>query len=464
MPVYPANVTAPKLTTRNLVPLLLGLTLNPINSSIIATALVPIGDAFHANAEQTAWLIAALYLATSVGQPLMGRLADIYGAIPVFYAGLVLTALAGAGGSLSPSLGVLVGWRVVLGLGTSAAYPAAMILLRRFAADEAGHLRPGALSAVTIAGQVSIVIGPTLGGLLVQLAGWRSTVLVVVPVALCAGVLGAFWLPRGTTPRGEARGSIREIDFAGIATFAAGLTLLLVMLLHPQSVSPYAVAGMILSFALWFVIERRSDAPFIDVRMLAQSGQLVAVYARYVGIYTIFYSVFYGFPQWLEQAHHATPAQAGLLMLPTSLVAIACAMFGSRLKPRLSLLLGCIGALAGAVMLLLLHAESSGLAVMAASAVLGIPNGMNPVSEQATLALHARPSHMGVASGLLRTAGYIGAMLASSLIAITFGGGISGDRPLHTMATVLVTLAAILVVVSGMRALRAARETRVRSY
>jgi len=430
--------------------MLLGLTLNPINSSIIATALVPIGDAFHANAAETAWLIAALYLATSVGQPLMGRLADIYGAVPIFYAGLVLTTLAGIGGALAPTLSVLIAWRVVLGLGTSAAYPAAMILLRRFAADEEGRLRPGALSAVTIAGQVSIVVGPTIGGLLVQFGGWRWTIVVVVPVAILAGILGAMWLPRGTTPHGDARGSIREVDFAGIATFAAGLTLLLVTLLHPRSVSWWVVGAMVACFVAWLLIERKIDAPFIDVRMLARNGRLLAVYARYVGIYTIFYSVFYGFPQWLEQAHRATPAQAGLLMLPTSLVAIACAMLGARLRPKTALLLGCTGALAGAIVLFGLHSHSAAYAILAASAVMGIPNGMNPVSEQATLALHAHVRYMGVASGLLRTAGYIGAMLASSLIAITFTGG-ANDAALHTMALVLVILAALLVIVSGAR-------------
>lgn len=443
------------LTARNLTPLLLGLTLNPINSSIIATALVPIGDAFHANAAETAWLIAALYLATSVGQPLMGRLADIYGAIPVFYAGLLLTTIAGIGGSLSTSLTLLIAWRVVLGLGTSAAYPSAMILLRRFAADSSGRLRPGALSAVTIAGQVSIVVGPTLGGLLVQYGGWRATVIAVVPVALCAGIIGAFWLPRGTTPRGEARRSIRRIDVPGILTFAAGLTLLLVALMHPRSLSLYVPIGCVACFAAWYLIERRSGAPFIDVRMLASNHSLLAVYGRYVGIYTIFYSVFYGFPQWLEQAHHATPAQAGLLMLPTSLVAIACALVGSRLAPRTSLLFGCFGALAGCVLLLMLHAQSGSYAILAASAVLGIPNGMNPVSEQATLAMHARPSEMGVASGLLRTAGYVGAMLASSLIAITFSGGIAGEHPLHLLATILIAIAAVLVVVAAIRAAKA---------
>lgn len=439
-----------QLTPRNLVPLLLGLTLNPINSSIIATALVPIGDAFHATAAETAWLIAALYLATSIGQPLMGRLADMYGAVPIFYAGAVLTTLAGVGGSLAPSLDVLIGWRVVLGLGTSAAYPAAMIMLRRFAADEDGRLEPRALSAVTIAGQVSIVVGPTIGGLLVLFAGWRATIVAVVPVALLAVIFGMVWLPRGTTPRGAARGSTAGIDFGGILTFAAALTLLLVTLLHPRSPSPYVLVAMVICFAAWFAIELRTGAPFIDVRMLARNGRLVAVYARYIGIYTIFYSVFYGFPQWLEQAHHATPAQAGLLMLPTSLVAIGCAMLGARLRPKIALFVGCAGALFGCILLFGLHAQSAAFAILAVSAVLGIPNGMNPVSEQVTLALHAHVDYMGVASGLLRTAGYVGAMLASSLIAITFRGG-AHDSALHSLAFVLVTIAIVLVAVSGVR-------------
>ena len=208
------------------------------------------------------------------------------------------------------------------------------------------------------------------------------------------------------------------------------------------------------SFACWYVIERRTAAPFIDVRMLARNRALMAVYARYVAIYTIFYAVFYGFPQWLEQARHASPAQAGLLMLPTSIVAILCALAGARMRPRVALLIGCSGALLGTGMLLTLHAQSAALAILAASALLGIPNGMNPVSEQATVALHARPDQIGVASGLLRTAGYVGAMIASSLIGLTFTGA-AGANDLLVLALILTALAAALVLVSGGRVVAA---------
>jgi MFS family permease len=64
---------------RLLAPMMVGAIFNPVNSSIIAVALAPIGVAFGAPVSQTAWLISALYLATSVGQPLVGRLVDMFG-------------------------------------------------------------------------------------------------------------------------------------------------------------------------------------------------------------------------------------------------------------------------------------------------------------------------------------------------------------------------------------------------
>ena len=76
-----------------------GSALNPVNSSIIAVALVSIGHAFGAGPGTTGWLVSALYLATAVGQPTMGRLADRLGARRVYLAGLVSSTPAGCSGT-----------------------------------------------------------------------------------------------------------------------------------------------------------------------------------------------------------------------------------------------------------------------------------------------------------------------------------------------------------------------------
>jgi MFS family permease len=161
-------------------PLLIGTLLNPVNSAMIATALVPIGRDLHARPASTVWLVAGLYLAAAVGQPTMGRIADLYGPRKVIVAGLVLVVAAGLAGALAPGLGWLVFARVLLGLGTSAAYPAAMTMIRA-RAREAGIATPGTvLGMVAITSQVSAAVGPALGGLLVGLTGWRSTFLLNV--------------------------------------------------------------------------------------------------------------------------------------------------------------------------------------------------------------------------------------------------------------------------------------------
>src|ERR1700690_2168876 len=108
------------------IPLALGSMLNPINSTMISTALVPIAGDFHTSVAQTGWLIAGLYLTSAIAQPTMGRLADLCGPRRIYLMSLCLVALAGLVGALAPSLGMLIAVRVLLGIGTSRAYPSAM--------------------------------------------------------------------------------------------------------------------------------------------------------------------------------------------------------------------------------------------------------------------------------------------------------------------------------------------------
>ena len=106
---------------------------------------MPIGVAFGAPPSQTAWLVSALYLATAIGQPVVGRLVDIYGPRRLYLVGAALVGVAGVLGTLAPDLGVLIVARVLLGFGTCAGYPAAMYLIRS-EARRTGHDSPAACS------------------------------------------------------------------------------------------------------------------------------------------------------------------------------------------------------------------------------------------------------------------------------------------------------------------------------
>lgn len=110
--------------------MVLGSVLNPINSSMIAVALVPIAVAFGVGSSETAWLVSALYFATAIGQPVVGKLIDSYGPRKLFLIGTVLVGVAGVIALLTPVFWLLVVARIILGLGTTAGYPAAMYLIK----------------------------------------------------------------------------------------------------------------------------------------------------------------------------------------------------------------------------------------------------------------------------------------------------------------------------------------------
>src|ERR1700753_2026018 len=146
---------------RALPPLVTGSALNPVNSSVIATALVPIAAALHVSVGRTSILVSSLYLACAIAQPTGGKLAEEFGPRRVFLAGIVLVLAGGLVGGLGNNLAVLVVARVLIGVGTSCGYPTAMVIIRR-RSHQAGLTEPpgSVLGGLAIAGSATAAIRP----------------------------------------------------------------------------------------------------------------------------------------------------------------------------------------------------------------------------------------------------------------------------------------------------------------
>lgn len=152
---------------------MLGSVLNPINSTMLA--LVPIAESLGSDIAATGWLIAALYLTTAVAQPTLGRMVDLLGARRVFLASLGLVAAAGLCGQFASTLAGLVAVRILLGVGTSGAYPAAMRILRE-RGEAAGSKPPRIVFGVmTLSAFSTTAVGPVIGGWSAHSAGSRSS-------------------------------------------------------------------------------------------------------------------------------------------------------------------------------------------------------------------------------------------------------------------------------------------------
>ncbi|GAA4201353.1 MFS transporter [Microbispora amethystogenes] len=431
-------------------PMILGSILNPINSSMLAVALTPIGRWFHVSPAQTAWLVTGLYLATAVGQPVIGRLVDTFGPRPLYLTGTALVGVAGLLGVLAPSLGVLVASRVLLGIGTSAAYPASMFLLRA-EADRTGMRSPsGILAALSVSNQVIAVIGPALGGLLIGAGGWHLIFAVNVPLAAACLLLGALRLPRrAAVPGSEAQGpagpgSKARVDAAGMVLFAGMLTAFMFFLMdlpaRPASGRRLLLVIAVLAGACFAVRELRAAQPFLDLRILGGNVPLLATYGRQLLAYTTSYAYLYGFPQWL------TASAAGLLLLPMSASAIVVTMItGRRVEVRGKLLVGAATQIAGCAALLWAGPGSALWLLALVGVVIGVPQGLIGLANQNALYAQADPARMGSSAGLLRTFAYLGALTASAADAAFYRHGATTGG-LHGLSLLLLGIAVLLLV------------------
>jgi MFS family permease len=442
--------TIPGFSARLTAPLLLGSVLNPLNTTMISTALVAIGHHFGIGAADTAWLISVLYLASAVAQPVLGRLADAFGPRRVFLAGLVVVIASGLVGALAPSFGWLIASRLLLGIGTSAAYPAAMAVLRDESARVGRATPRPVLARLSFAALGSAAVGPTLGGLLVMVVGWRGIFAVNVPAALIALGAALLWIPADPprTRAADGRAPRLDLDPLGIGLFSTALTVLVFFLLdlaHPLwwLLGPFAVLTAALA---WWQLRR--PQPFIDLRMLAGNAALARTYLRHGLSYLLIYCVMYGYTQWLEEVRGYSSGHTGLLMLPMSVAALICSLLGARTKGiRGPLTLACVLLTVGAAMLVFLSGSTPLAALLLAGACFGIPQGLIGTSNQAAVQTHAPPESIGSAAGLQRTAQYIGAITASSLIALAYGQSAS-DGGLHLMAAVSAVLGLLLIVLT----------------
>ncbi|WNI19646.1 MFS transporter [Streptomyces sp. ITFR-21] len=424
--------------------MMLGSILNPVNSTIIAVSLVPIGHALGAPPSRTAWLVSALYLATALGQPVVGRLIDVFGPRRLFLVSTSLVGVAGVVGALAPNLGVLIGSRVLLGFGTCAGYPAAMALLRSEARRTGRDSPGGVLTALAVTNQTIAVIGPLLGGLLIGLGGWRATFALNVPLAVAAVLLGLLRLPKETGPSGptgpgdadpapsadpahpaHSADSGRRtalLDLPGMALFAVILVALLLFLMDLHLRFWYLPVITVAASAAFAVRELRAPTPFIDLRVLGGNPPLLITYGRALVAYVVSYAFLYGFTQWTEEGFGLSPFHAGLVQIPMFLAAIGFSIVSGRRKGvRGKLLVGAVGQIVACLVMLTLTAAGAVWTLVVVALIFGVPQGLNSLALQNSVYFQSDPERTASSAGLLRTFAYVGSMVASSTTAISFG-------------------------------------------
>jgi MFS family permease len=437
---------------RFVTPMFMGSALNPINSSVIATALVSIAAAMGVSVGQTSILISSLYLTSAIAQPTAGRLAEEFGPRRVFLAGILIVLLGGILGGVGQNLPTLVAARVLLGLGTSAGYPSAMLLIRRRATAIGLNTPPGnVLGGLAIAGAATVAIGPTIGGLLVGWFNWRAAFFINIPVAGVAFVMALLWIAKDQDRvRGRsAREVITRIDLLGVIGFGGAMTALLVFLLSLPSPDWISLGASIVVAVALVGWELRATNPFLDVRLLASNLPLTRTYIRYgltlLGVYVILY----GLTQWIEVARGLSAYEAGLVLIPMGVLsAVAARAVSHRHAIHKALIASALFMLAGAVATLFLSSHSPVIAIIAITALFGLMSGSSNVTNQTALYKQAPAEKVGTASGLLRTFGYIGSIAASTITGVAFHARVD-DSGLHRVSLIMIGIGIVVLLMTA---------------
>jgi nicotinamidase-related amidase/predicted MFS family arabinose efflux permease len=436
---------------RFVAPLLMGATLNPVNSSVIATALVAIAAAVGVPIGQTAVLISCLYLTSAIAQPTAGRLAEEFGPRRIFLGGIAIVLLGGVLGGIAVNLPMLIVARVLIGLGTSAGYPAAMLLIRRRATAIGLEAPPSrVLSSLAIAGAVTVAIGPAIGGLLVGWFGWRAAFLVNVPFTILAFVMATVWIAKDPdVVRGRsAREVFTRIDVLGVVGFGSAMTALLVFLLSlptPHWVALVLAVAFAVALVFW---ELRAANPFIDVRLLASNAALTRTYVRYALSMLGIYVMLYGLTQWLEAAHGLSAYAAGLVLLPMGLLsAVAARLVANYVNVRMPLIVGAALLVLGSIASLFLTSGTPIIAIIGVTALFGLMSGISNLSNQTALYRVAPAEKLGTASGLLRTFGYVGSIASATITGIAFRTRVS-DGGLHHVSLIMIAIGAVVLLMT----------------
>lgn len=421
----------------------LGTALNPLNSSMIAVALVVLRADFGLDVAAVTWVVTSFYLASAAGQPVMGRLADRFGPRRMFMLGMALVAVTCALAPLAPNFALLCVARAVMALGTATAYPSAVVMVGAIA--HRANVEPARpLGILQMANTSAAAVGPVVGGLLVGFVGWEALFLVNVPLALAALLIVRRAAPADKArERGSVAELLRDSDIPGILGFVTALLLVMMAALNVVPGYRWWMLGAGTAVAALFAWrELRFARPFLDLRLLGRNRSLMLIYLGFAVFSSVYYFVFFGLPQLLQEAGGYEPGVVGLLMLPLAGMSVLATPWAvkamGRFGVRRVLIAGVMLLTAAAALMWLLTGTLAIPLVVVLTALMGIPYGTVGIATNQGMFVSIRPQERGVAAGIYQTCRYVGAITATVMIGVFAGGGVDQESWARMVLAMLV--------------------------
>src|SRR5579875_2865335 len=380
--------------------------------TIVNVALPAIQQDLHATLSGLQWVVDAYTLVVASLLMLSGAVSDRFGRRRVFQIGLVMFTAGSVLCSLAHSIGALVAYRAVQGLGASMLNPVALsIIANAFPAPKDRARAVGIWGAVA---GVSLALGPLLGGFLTQTVGWRAIFWINLPIGIGAAILAALFVPESKAARARA------FDPPGQALiFAFLVSVTYAVIEGPRRGWHSALILGLFAFAAaclagFLLAEWHRREPLVNLRFFRSvpfsTAALLALcaFASFAGF--LFLNALY-----LQQVRGLSALRTGLYTLPLAVAMMICAPLSGRmvgsLGARIPLLLAGVGFLGSALLLTGLSDSTATWILLLSYVLFGVGLGMvNPAITNSAVA--GMPlSQAGAAAAIASTSRQVGAAL-----------------------------------------------------
>ncbi|MBV9159530.1 MAG: DHA2 family efflux MFS transporter permease subunit [Candidatus Kaiserbacteria bacterium] len=310
---------------------MVGTFLGRLDQTIVNLALPKIINDFSITVTSAGWIATAYILANAVFVPVWGKLGDTIGRKKVYIAGFVIFIFGSALAGLSWNLGSMLVFRVIQAIAGSADYPTAMAILAF--AFPAGRERAQALGIWSSVFAASAVVGPLIGGPLIDNFGWRSVFLINIPIGIIGLVMALMFIDESTGSKAA------KFDWWGALSLGVSLSAVVLVLdkgtdwgwLSGNAIVAYLIA--VTFGVVFYLIEKHFEEPIVDLKFFSNSSFVNVLVNNFIVFMGLMGSVFL-IPIFAQTFLGYDSTQTGLLFIPMAGALMLAAPLGGALVGR----------------------------------------------------------------------------------------------------------------------------------